>query len=65
MLVSWLLSPNVTLVRLLQSSNALFPMLVTLLGISMLVRLLQLLNALYSMLITLLGISMLVSLLQS
>ena len=45
MLVSLLLTPNVTLVRLLQSSNARSPMLVTLLGIVILVHPLQPRNA--------------------
>ena len=51
--------------RLLQYSNAPFPMLVTLFGIVMLARLLQYSNAPLPMLVTLLGISMLASLLQS
>ncbi len=45
MLVNCELSPNVTLVKLLQLENASLPMLVTPLGISMLVKLLQPENA--------------------
>ena len=52
MLVSWLFSPNVMPVRLLQLLNALSPMLVTLFGISMLVSSLQQLNAESPMLVS-------------
>ena len=45
----------VTLVRLVQNSNASLPMLVTLLGIVTLVRLVQTSNAWSPMLVTLLG----------
>ena len=42
MLVNWLFSPNVTLVKLLQLEKADEPMLVTLSGMVMLSKLLQL-----------------------
>ena len=54
----------VTLVRLVQKLNALFPILVTLSGIVTLVRLLQPVNTIPPMLVTLSGISMLVRLLH-
>ena len=52
-------------VKLVQLSNAYFPMLVILLGIVMLVKLLQPKNAPSPMLVTLLGIVRLVKLLQA
>ena len=57
---------NVTLVRWLQAANALFPILVTLLGIVTLVRPVQPLNAAYPIpiLMTLLGIVTLVRAMQ-
>ena len=63
---SYILFSSLTtmLVRPLQPSNALCPMLITLLGISMFVRLLQPSNALCPMLITLLGIVTFVSPMQ-
>lgn len=54
----------VTLVRLVQKLNVLFPILVTLSGIVTLVRLLQPVNTIPPMLVTLSGISMLVRLLH-
>ena len=56
---------NSTFVRLLQRRKASFPMLVTLLGISMLVSPDQFSNAEIPMLVTLLGITMLASPVQS
>ena len=63
-IVGGVVAKQVMLVRLLQSRNALSPILVTLLGIVMLVRLLQPMNALRPMLVTLSGIVMLVRLVQ-
>ena len=51
-LVNWLFSPNVMLVRSSHPANAPFPILVTLSGIVMLIRLLQTENAWLPMLVT-------------
>jgi len=55
---------NVTLVRLVQPSKALPPILVTLLGMVMLVRLVQLEKALVPMVVTLVGMVTLLRLAQ-
>ena len=65
MVVSWLFLPKVTVVRLVQSSKAHAPMVVTLFGMVTLIRLVQPSKAQLSMLVTLSGMVMLVRLVQS
>ena len=63
MLVNWLFSPNVTLVKLVQLRKADDPMVVTLSGMVTLVKLVQLRKADDPMVVTLEGMVMLVKLL--